>query len=70
MMSLSNEERETLIRFDESTQIATVYTASYVMYRSLKKEGYPIVKKDASGWWFEIPVEDILFKHRNIVWIR
>lgn len=44
-MSLSEMEKETVIQFDESTNLATVYTASWTVARSLKKAGYQPVKK-------------------------
>ncbi|MBA4549834.1 hypothetical protein I8U20_12685 [Thermoactinomyces intermedius] len=51
-MSLSEMEKETVIQFDESTNLATVYTASWTVARSLKKAGYQPVKKTQGGWWF------------------
>jgi hypothetical protein len=59
MMSLSEMEKETVIQFDESTNLAAVYTASYTVARSLKKAGYQPVKKTEGGWWFKIPVNGI-----------
>ena len=58
-MSLSDMEKETVIQFDESTNLATVYTASWTVARSLKKAGYQPVKKTQGGWWFKIPVEGL-----------
>ncbi|MBD1373361.1 hypothetical protein IC620_13485 [Hazenella sp. IB182357] len=58
-MSLSEMEKETVIQFDESTNLATVYTASYTVARSLKKTGYRPVKTTKGGWWFKIPVNGI-----------
>lgn len=58
-MSLSEMEKETVIQFDESTNLATVYTASWTVARSLKKAGYKPVKKNQGGWWFKIPVNGI-----------
>jgi hypothetical protein len=55
-MSLSEIEKETVIQFDESTNLATVYTASWTVARSLKKAGYQPVKKSHGGWWFNVPV--------------
>lgn len=55
-MSLSEMEKETVIQFDESTNLATVYTASSTVARSLRKAGYKPVRKGQGGWWFSIPV--------------
>ncbi|WP_284724641.1 hypothetical protein [Laceyella tengchongensis] len=58
-ISLSEMEKETVIQFDESTNLATVYTASWTVARSLKKAGYQPIKKSQGGWWFKIPVNGI-----------
>lgn len=58
-MSLSEMEKETVIQFDESTNLATVYTASWTVARSLKKAGYQPIKKSQGGWWFKVPVNGI-----------
>lgn len=55
-MSLSEIEKETVIQFDESTKLATIYTASSIVSKSLKKAGYQPTKKKLGGWWFEIPI--------------
>ncbi|MDN4594665.1 hypothetical protein [Polycladomyces subterraneus] len=55
-MMLSEEEKETVIQFDEAGTTATVYTASWNVARSFKRAGYQPVKKTKGAWWFEIPV--------------
>lgn len=64
-MSLSEMEKETVIQFDESTNLATVYTASWTVARSLKKAGYQPVKKSQGGWWFKIPVNGSAFREKK-----
>lgn len=61
-MSLSEMEKETVIQFDESTNLATVYTASWIVARSLKKAGYTPVKKSQGGWWFKVPVNAMMIQ--------
>lgn len=61
-MSLSEMEKETVIQFDESTNLATVYTASWTVARSLKKAGYAPVKKSQGGWWFNVPVNAMIIQ--------
>jgi hypothetical protein len=56
-MSLSEQEKETVIQFDESTNLATVYTASWTVARNLKKAGYQPIRKKDGAWWFHIPVD-------------
>ena len=56
-MALSEAEKETVIQFDESTNLATVYTASWTVARTLKKAGFKPVRRQEGAWWFEIPVE-------------
>ncbi|GGA53177.1 hypothetical protein GCM10007416_27830 [Kroppenstedtia guangzhouensis] len=55
-MSLTEEEKETVIQFDEAGQTALVYTASWGMARNLKRAGYAPVKKTQGAWWFEVPL--------------
>jgi hypothetical protein len=66
---LSKVEKETVIQFDESTNIATVYTASWTVAKSLKKAGYKSEKKQGSGWWFKIPVNEICIQGGEITGI-
>ncbi|PTX50642.1 hypothetical protein C8P63_13624 [Melghirimyces profundicolus] len=54
-MALSEEEKETVIQFDEAGQNAFVYTASWDMARNLKRAGFSPVKKTKGAWWFEVP---------------
>ncbi|WP_044641097.1 hypothetical protein [Risungbinella massiliensis] len=55
-MSLSEQEKETVIQFDESTNLATIYTASWTVARTLKKAGYQPIRRKDGAWWFQIPV--------------
>ena len=56
IMSLSEQEKETVIQFDESTNLATVYTASWTVARTLKKAGFQPIRRKDGAWWFQIPV--------------
>lgn len=56
-MALSDAEKETVIQFDESTNHAKVYTASWAVARTLKKAGFQPKRKSEGAWWFEIPIE-------------
>ncbi|WP_149453147.1 hypothetical protein [Pasteuria penetrans] len=60
-MALSDMERETVIQFDESTNHATVYTASYRVARRLKGAGYQPIRRSQGSWWFSIPTHVIPF---------
>ncbi|MFC4075601.1 hypothetical protein [Salinithrix halophila] len=55
-MTLMEEEKETVIQFDETGGNALVYTASWDIARSLKRAGYAPVKKIKGAWWFEVPL--------------
>jgi len=48
-------ERETVIRFDEAGATASVWTASAVVYRRLKKMGYCPHEDGERSATFEIP---------------
>lgn len=58
-ITLSEEEKETVIQFDESGSTATVYTASWNVARSLKRAGYQPTRQAQGAWWFEIPVHAV-----------
>ncbi|GGE09747.1 hypothetical protein GCM10011571_08800 [Marinithermofilum abyssi] len=56
-MALSEEEKETVIQFDEGCHVAQIYTASWDVARSMKRAGYQPTKKVQGAWWFEVPIQ-------------
>ena len=52
-------ERETVIRFDEESFTATIWTASEVVYRRLLKLGYMVASESDRSATFEIPKREI-----------
>ncbi len=52
-------ERETVIRFDEAGDTATVWTASEVVYRKLRKMGYEPVEDRERSANFKVPKGDV-----------
>ena len=52
-------ERETVIRFDEDGATATVWTASEVVYRRLRKMGYFPAEDNERSASFEVPKRDV-----------
>jgi hypothetical protein len=56
-MALSEEEKETVIQFDESRDSAILYTASRNVARTVRRAGYRPIKKTRDSWWFEIPID-------------
>jgi len=64
-LSLSQIEKETVIQFDESTNVATVYTASLIFMKSLKRAGYIPSKKNDGGWWFKVPINELNIGKNN-----
>ncbi len=57
--TLSDKEKETVIQFDEQTDMATVYTASWMVAKTLKKAGFQPTRRKDGAWWFQIPVHAI-----------
>jgi lipoate-protein ligase A len=53
------QERETIIKFNDAEDIASVWTASQTVYRALKKIGYSPVADDERSARFEISKADI-----------
>lgn len=63
MPILSREERETVIRFDESVRTCDVYTASPIIARRLLKKGYPMIQEKPFGWRARfVPIKAISFR--------
>jgi hypothetical protein len=52
-------ERETIINFNEESDTASIWTASEVVYRRLKKLGYMPSQDNERSAAFEIPKRDI-----------
>ncbi len=52
-------ERETIIRFDEESSVANIWTASETIYRRLMKLGYYPTEGGQRSAKFEMPRRDI-----------
>lgn len=70
-MKLTKEEMETIIRFDESSPIATVYTCSrswktkLSKYASLNKD-IKLINKDSESVTYECPKKLISLRRRSV----
>jgi hypothetical protein len=63
----SRQERESVIRFDEESSEANVWTASEVMYRKLKKLGFiPVEDRDRSAT-FRIPKKCVSIRKPRVL---
>jgi hypothetical protein len=63
MPKLSREERETIVRFDDSIKTCDIYTASPTIYRRLLKKGYPMLPADPFGWRAHlVPIKAVSFR--------
>lgn len=54
-MALSREEQETVIRFDQETKEASLYTSSPAIYRRMVKRSFKGEPLDSCSWEFIIP---------------
>ncbi len=61
------EERETVIRWDEATDTAEVYTASETTYRRMKKKGYLCSEDNERSAVFVIPVGEVRLPNKKKV---
>jgi hypothetical protein len=52
-------ERETIIRFDEESATATVWTASNAIYKWLRQAGYVPTEDNGRSASFDVPKTDI-----------
>jgi hypothetical protein len=72
-MTLSREEQETIIHFDEAGENADIYTASKRVADKLIKRGVVPYKTDKQGgrdiaWYFELPKHTVALKPgKNII---
>ena len=63
MPILSKEERETIIRFDDSVKTCDIYTASPTIARKLTKRGYPMMPDKPWGWRARaVPIRALSFR--------
>jgi hypothetical protein len=53
------QERETIINFNEESDIASIWTASKIVCRRLKKLGYVSLQDNERSAVFEMPKRDI-----------
>ncbi len=70
-MKLTKEEMETIIRFDESSQTATVYTCSRAWKTKFRKlaeqnKAFKLIDQDAESVTFEFPKSLITIRSRKV----
>ena len=49
------EERETVIVFNEGDKIATIWTASQIIYKAMRKRGWTLERDDERTAVFVVP---------------
>ena len=62
MVELLGFEQETIIRWDESSYEAEIYTASRRVAERLIKGGLEPVRREKDSWWFVVPKQVIRLK--------
>lgn len=62
---LAAQEASTVIQFNEETNLATVYTESWTVARTLKKAGFQPMRRKEGAWWFQIPVHAVSQEEAN-----
>ena len=62
-MNLEKSEKETIINFDESSQIVNIYTCSKLVANKCKKAGYMPIEHDEVSWTFETNKRFISFRN-------
>jgi len=55
-------EAETLIRWDESSNQAVLWTASPKIRKEWKSYGFPVKAVSLSGWTCQVPVDRISYR--------
>ena len=61
------EERETVIRWDEAGDTASIWTASETVYKQLIKRGYVPFQDNGRSAQFEMPKQDIKLPRPKMV---
>jgi hypothetical protein len=61
-MTLTKDERETIINYSDADDKASVYTCNASLKRKLKKLGYSVVRSDSISATFECPKRCISFR--------
>ena len=62
-MTLTNEERETVINFNSAQSYAEVYTCQRSVKSKCIKAGYKVVKEDDVSTTFHCPIRCISFRN-------
>ena len=65
-MRLTNLERETIINFNASESMATLYTANPVIYRRMVKRGYKPERLDDESWEFTFPRQKVYLPRKVV----
>lgn len=58
-------ERETIVRWDEETDVATIWTSSMLTYRNLRKRGFTLTEEGERHAVFTLPISDVVFLKRK-----
>ena len=64
-MNLEKSEKETIINFDESSQIVNIYTCSKSVANKCKKAGYEPKEQNEVSWTFETNKRFISFRNSS-----
>jgi hypothetical protein len=62
LAKLSASEQETIIRLDEESPVAEVYTASRRVAERLVKGGVSPARREGESWWFVVPKQALRLK--------
>ncbi len=62
---LTPYERETIILFNDSDELGSIYTCSPRVYRRLIKAGLKPIREEGSAYWFEIDKTCVRLKVGN-----
>lgn len=60
-------ERETIIRFDDDSDFAEIWTASEVIYRKLRKAGFEIMEDNERSAVFKLLKSQVKFRKARIL---
>lgn len=61
MSGRTRAEQETVIRWDQDTKAATLWTAAPVVARKWTRLGYPI-EQHGAGWRVDVPIRALTFR--------
>lgn len=65
-LACHKNKKETIIQFDDQTNLATLYTSSWTVAKIIRRAGFKPLRYTVDTWWFQIPVQLISLQNEHL----